>query len=38
LTEKKENENADDPCHGKPKEFFLLEYNARANKFFLEKE
>ena len=28
--EKKKDENAD-PCHGKPKEFFIYEYDSRAN-------
>jgi hypothetical protein len=31
LTEKKKNENAGDPCHGKPKEFFIYEYDASKN-------
>lgn len=29
--EKKKDENADDPCHGKPKEFFIYSYDARTN-------
>lgn len=29
--EKKKDENADDPCHGKPKEFFLFEYDKKWN-------
>ena len=28
--QKKKDENAD-PCHGKPKEFFIYDYDARSN-------
>ena len=30
AAEKKKDENAD-PCYGKPKEFFIYEYDARTN-------
>jgi hypothetical protein len=30
LPVKKKDENAD-PCHGKPKEFFIYEYDNRSN-------
>jgi hypothetical protein len=29
-SQKKKDENAD-PCHGKPKEFFIYEYDNRSN-------
>jgi hypothetical protein len=33
--EKKKDENADDPCHGMPKEFFIYEYDEKKNVFIL---
>jgi hypothetical protein len=29
--EKKKDESSDDPCQGKPMEFFIYEYDARTN-------